>query len=80
MMITQMFSVCNYDEYDTLKTWTIANQFEIPIEQYISVICFSSIGTKSKKFMSHFVVADTKNVILGTSFFEKNLQNITIKV
>ena len=35
-MITQKLNVCNYD---TSKTLTIANQSEVPNEQYNSVTC-----------------------------------------
>ena len=40
---------------------TIAIQSEVPIKQYISVTCFSSIETKARFFMIPFAVAGKKN-------------------
>ena len=78
MMITQMFKNCNLDQYDTSKTLTISNQSETLIKPYNSVICFSTVETKSRCFMLLFAVADNKQKILGKPSFEKYIQNLTI--
>ena len=78
LMITQMFNICNLDHYDRSKMLTIANQPEVPIEQHISVNCFSSIDTKSRFFMIPFAVADFEYNSLGALVYVKQIQNINI--
>ena len=71
LTIMQLFSVSNFDKHDTSKTLTIANQSEIAVEQYISLVCFSIIETQSRYFMMLFAKVDIKYTFLGTPLFEK---------
>ena len=59
-MIAQMFNFCNQDQHDTSTTLTIANQSEVPIKQYISLTCLSTIGKKTRFFISLFAVVVNK--------------------
>ena len=56
--------------------FTIANPFAVPIEQNLSVNCFSSIERKLVYFISFFAKTDTKYSFLGTPFFRKYIQKI----
>ena len=61
------------------KTLTVANQTEVPILHYANIILNTSIDDNSRYFSVPFAVADIKYNILGTPFFEDNIQNINIK-
>ena len=61
------------------KTLTVANQTEVPILNYITLTCNTEIKENSRQFIIHFAVADIKYNILGTPFFEKNIQSIDIQ-
>ena len=79
MMISQMFNVCNHDQNDTSKTFSIANHSEVPFKQFISVNYFSSKEAKARYFVITFAVAGINYIILRAPFFEKYVQNIKIK-
>ena len=61
------------------ETLTVANQIEVPILHYADIILNTSIDENSRYFSVPFAVADIKYNILGTSFFEDNIQNINIQ-
>ena len=61
------------------KTLTVANQTEVPILHYANIILNTPIDDKSRSFSVPFAVADIKYNILGTPFFEDNIQNINIQ-
>ena len=46
---------------------------------YITITCNTEIKENSRQFITHFAVADIKYNILGTPFFEKNVQSIDIQ-
>ena len=58
------------------KTLTVANQTEVPILHYANIILNTTIDENSRYFSVPFAVADIKYNILGTPFFEDNIQNI----
>ena len=61
------------------KTLTVANQTEVPILHYESIILNTTIDEDSRYYSVPFAVADIKYNILGTPFFEDNIQNINIQ-
>ena len=61
------------------KTLTVANQTEVPILHYANIILNTTIDDNSRSFSVPFAVADIKYNILGTLFFEDNIQNINIQ-
>ena len=61
------------------KTLTVANQTEVPILHYANIILNTTIDENSRYFSVPFAVADIKYNILGTTFFEDNIQNINIQ-
>ena len=61
------------------KTLTVANQTEVPILHYANIILNTTIDEDSRYFSVTFAVADIKYNILGTPFFEDNIQNINIQ-
>ena len=63
----------------TSKTLTVAKQTEIPIFHYANIILNTTIDDNSRYFSVLFAVADIKCNILGTPFFEDNIQNINIQ-
>ena len=63
----------------TSKTLTVANQTEVPIFHYANIILNTTIDDDSHYFSVLFAVADIKYNILGTPFFEDNVQNINIQ-
>ena len=65
--------------YNTSKTLTVANQTEVPILHYANIILNTTIDENSRYFSVPFAVADIKYNILGTPFFEDNIQNINIQ-
>ena len=74
---------CGYDCSQTVrrnsKTLTVANQTEVPILHYANIILNTTIDENSRCFSVPFAVADIKYPILGTPFFEDNIQNINIQ-
>ena len=63
----------------TSKTLTIANQTEVPILHHANIILNTTIDDTCRYFSVLFAVADIKYNILGTPFFEDNIQNINIQ-
>ena len=61
------------------KTLTVANQTEVPILLDANIILNTTIDENSRYFSVPFAVADIKYNILGTPFFEDNIQNINIQ-
>ena len=61
------------------KTLIVANQTEVPILHYANIILNTTIDENSRYFSVPFAVADIKYNILGTPFFEDNIQNINIQ-
>ena len=61
------------------KSLTVANQTEVPILHYANIILNTPIDENSRYFSVLFAVADIKYNILGTPFFEDNIQNINIQ-
>ena len=58
----------------TSKTLTVANQTEVPILHYANIMLNTTIDDNSRFFSVPFAVADIKYNILGTLFFEDNIQ------
>ena len=63
----------------TSKTLTVSNQTEVPILHYANITLNTTIDDNSCYFSVPFAVADIKYNILGTIFFEYNIQNINIQ-
>ena len=61
------------------KTLTVANQTEVPVLHYVIITLNTTIEDDSRQFTIPFAVADIKYNILGTPFFEENIQNIIIQ-
>ena len=61
------------------KTLTVAKQTEVPILHYANIILNTTIDGKSRYFSVLFAAADIKYNILGTTFFEDNIQNINVQ-
>ena len=61
------------------KTLTVANQTEVPILHYANIILNTTTDDNCRYFSVPFAVADIKYNILGTHFFEENIQNINIQ-
>ena len=65
--------------HNTSKTLIVANQTEVPILYYSNIILNTTIDDNSCYFSVPFAVADIKYNIIGTPFFEDNIQNINIQ-
>ena len=65
--------------HNTSKTLTVANQTEVPLLHYANIILNTTIDENSRYFSVPFAVEDIKYNILGTHFFEDNIQNINIQ-
>ena len=65
--------------HNTSKTLIVANHIEVPILHYAKIILNTTIDNISRYFSVPFAVADIKYNILGTPFFEDNIQNINIQ-
>ena len=63
----------------TSKTLTVANQTEVPILHYANIILKTTIDDNSRSFSVPFTVSHIKYNMLGTPFFEDNIQNINIQ-
>ena len=61
------------------KTLTVANQTEVLFLHYVTITLNTTIEDDSRQFTIPFAVADIKYNILGTPFFEENIQNINIQ-
>ena len=58
------------------KTFTVANQTEVPIRYNVSMICFTEVNHQNRSLNIEFAAANIKNNILGAPFFKRNIQNI----
>ena len=65
--------------HNTSKTLNVANQTEVLILHYANIILNTTIDENSLYFSVLFAVADINYNILGTPFFEDNIQNINIQ-
>ena len=65
--------------YNSSKTLAVANQTEVLILHYANIILNLTIEDSSRHFIVPLAVADIKYNILGTPFFENNIQNINIQ-
>ena len=63
----------------TSKTLTVANQTETPVLHYANIILNTTVDDNSRYVSVLFAIADIKYNILGTPFFEDNIQNINIQ-
>ena len=61
------------------KTLTVANQTDVPILHYATILLNIPIEDNSRQFTIPFAVADMKYNILGTPFFEEYIQNMNIQ-
>ena len=66
------------EPHNTSKTLTVANQTEVPFLHYANIFLNITIDDNFCYFSVLFEVADIKYNILGTPFFEDNIQNINI--
>ena len=64
---------------NTSKTLTVANKTEVPILHYANIILNTTIDDTSRYFSVPVAVANIKYNILGTLFFEYDIQNINIQ-
>ena len=64
---------------NTSQTLTVASQTEVPILHYANIILNTTIDDNSRYVSVPFAVADIKYNILGTPFFEDNIQNTNIQ-
>ena len=69
-------NVLKNNENKRAKTLTVANQTGVPKIHYFSMTCFTEVNHQNRSFNIEFAVANLKNIILGTPFFEKNVQNL----
>ena len=69
----------NIGPHNTSTTLTVAKQTEVPILHFANKILNTTIDDISRYFSVPFAVADIKYNILGTPFFEDNIQNINIQ-
>ena len=58
---------------------TVANQPDVPILHYVTITLNTTIEDYSRQFIIPFAVADIKYNILGTPFFEENIQNVNFQ-
>ena len=77
--IAKLLNIKQTSPHNSSKTLTVANQTEVPILHYITITLNTTIEDNSRQFTIPFAVADIKYNILGTPFFEENIQNINIQ-
>ena len=77
--ISKLLNIKQNNSHHSSKTLTVANQTEVPILHYITITLNTTIEDDSRQFLIPFAVADIKYNILGTPFFEENIQNINIQ-
>ena len=77
--IAKLLLIKQNPPHNSSKTLTVANQTEVPILHYITITLNTTIEDDSRQFTRPFAVADIKYNILGTPFFEENIQNINIQ-
>ena len=77
--IAKLLNIKQTSSHNSSKTLTVANQTEVPILHYTTITLNTTIDDNSRQFTIPFAVADIKYNILGTPFFEENIQNINIQ-
>ena len=77
--ISKLLNIKQNNSHHSSKTLPVANQTEVPILHYITITLNTTIEDNSRQFIKPFAVADIKYNILGTPFFEENIQNINIQ-
>ena len=77
--IAKLLNIKQTSPHNSSETLTVANQTEVPILHYITITLNTTIEDNSRQFTIPFAVADIKYNILGTPFFEENIQNINIQ-
>ena len=77
--IAKLLNIKQNPPHNSSKTLTVANQTEVLILHYITNTLNTTIEDNSRQFTIPFAVADIKDNILGTPFFEENIQNINIQ-
>ena len=77
--IAKLVNLKQNNPHNSSKTLTVANQTEVPILHYVTFTINTTIENYSRHFTIPFAVADIKYNILGTPFFEENVQNINIQ-
>ena len=61
------------------KTLTVVNQSEVPLLHYVTLTLNTTIEDDSRQFTIPFCSSRHKIHILGTPFFEENIQNINFQ-
>ena len=77
--IAKLLIIKQNNPHNSPKTFTVANQTEVPILHYVTITLNTTIENDSRQFTIPFAVADIKYNILGTPFFEEKIQNINIQ-
>ena len=77
--IAKLLNIKQNNTLNLSKTLTVANQTEVPILHYVTITLNTTIEDDSRHFTIPFAVADIKYNILGTPFFEENIQNVNIQ-
>ena len=73
--IAKLVNIKHNNTLNPSKSLTVANQTEVPILHYVTITLNTTIEDDSRQFTVPFAVADIKYNILGTPFFEENIQN-----
>ena len=74
--IAKLLNIKQNNTLDPPKTLTVANQTKVPILHCVTTTSNTTIEDDSRQFTILFAVADIMYNILGTPFFEENIQNI----
>ena len=77
--IAKLLNIKHNNPHNSSKTLTVANQTEVPILHYVTLVSNTSIEEDSRQFTIPSAVADINNNFLGTPFSEENIQNISIQ-
>ena len=77
----QLLNIKQNNKLNSSKTLPNSNQTEVPILHYVTITLNTTIEDDSRQFTAvlPFAVADIKHNILGTPFFEENIQNINLQ-
>ena len=79
--IAKLLNIKQNNKLNSSKTLPVSNQTEVPILHYVTITVNTTIEDDSRQFTAvlPFAVADIKHKILGTPFFEANIQNINLQ-
>ena len=77
--IAKLLGIEQNNPPNSSKTLTVVNQTEIPILHYVIITLNTTIEDDSRQFTIPFAVAHIKYNVLGTHFFEGNIQNTKIQ-